>query len=196
MGASSPRKRAREWGPDRTFRRGIELKDAGDFSAARRALQQALAEDPGNLPVRLALIDLLVYDLADYRAAIALTRPLEERGIESAPMAMAMFLAHQQLGRTGEAYAAVKRAVELAPEWHDAWSRLSALLVQAGRWGDAAVAQKRANQLKPGDPSGLYTLASCLFNLGRLSEAAECERRASALDRARVAAAEPVRRPA
>jgi tetratricopeptide (TPR) repeat protein len=160
----------------------------GDFSGARRALQQALAEDPQSLACRLALIDLLVYDLADYRAAIALCRPLEERGIESAPMAMAMFLAHQQLGRTAEAFAAVKRAAELAPDWHDPWARLSALLVQAGRWSDAAFAQRRANQLKPDDPGGLYTLASCLFNLGRLAEAAECEARAASLERARMGA--------
>jgi tetratricopeptide (TPR) repeat protein len=75
------------------------------------------------------------------------------------------------LGSKPQALERYSHAVEIDPEFSDAWNNLGTLLVELGRADDACVAFGRALAADPDDARAHYNLADTLDDLGRDAEA-------------------------
>jgi tetratricopeptide (TPR) repeat protein len=73
------------------------------------------------------------------------------------------------LGKSTEAIAAYKKAVELSPKWFEASLNLGVALASSGNFKDAAPVLKNAVQLKP-TAGGPQALSKAWFSLGEVLE--------------------------
>lgn len=101
------------------------------------------------------------------------------------PQAAEMFVAQagygqvlQALGRTDEAIACYRRALELRPDFVDIRSVMGALLVLRGRHAEAEPELRRVLELRPDMPGAHGNLGIALHGLGRHAESESCLRRA------------------
>ena len=85
------------------------------------------------------------------------------------------------------AVAAFRRAVELQPEFAEAWNELGFALRNTGRYADSLAAYDRALALRPNFPEALEYLGEAYVKLGRLDDARRVLERLRPLDRARAA---------
>jgi len=90
-------------------------------------------------------------------------------------------LAHHQAGRLGEAEAAYRRALALAPGHSDALHLTGVLAYQHGRLDEAVDLYRRAVAANPAYPAALNNLATALKDSGRLAEARDAAERALVL---------------
>lgn len=75
------------------------------------------------------------------------------------------------LGRTSEAVQRYLVAVELDPEYVEAWNNLGNALCELGRHDDAISAYRRAIRAEPAYADAHFNLAETLHSLGRFAEA-------------------------
>lgn len=83
-----------------------------------------------------------------------------------------------------EGIALVERAVELAPNYCDAWNNLGNIRSQTRRYADAEAAYRRVLELQPEHVAAWTNLSSCLREQNRLQEAEDAVRKALSLDHA------------
>lgn len=89
-------------------------------------------------------------------------------------------------GRLGEALAEYRLAVQLDPEYYEAWSGLAAVLSLRGEWAEAERILRRLVQAAPNQPNERNNLGNTLAASGRLAEAAAEYKQALALDPSHV----------
>jgi glycosyltransferase involved in cell wall biosynthesis len=71
-----------------------------------------------------------------------------------------------------------KKAIELEPDYRDAWFGLSEVLAKQGRYQEAVKVNRRIVDKWPSESAGHYNLGELLLALGRKREAVECYQRA------------------
>jgi protein O-mannosyl-transferase len=91
-------------------------------------------------------------------------------------------MALQERGDTEGAKAHLKRAIELAPDYVDAWGDLGNLLRSSGKLEEAAACYRHLMELTPKDGRPYNNLGLVLEQEGRLPEAESAFARAVALD--------------
>jgi tetratricopeptide (TPR) repeat protein len=85
------------------------------------------------------------------------------------------------------AITAFRRAVDLRPDFAEAWNELGFALRQQGRYADSLAAYDRALALRPEFPEALEYLGEAYVKLGRLDDARRVLERLRPLDRTRAA---------
>jgi len=142
-----------------------------DEEARRRELAEALAEDPAH-PVLLRLKARL-----DGTDPLPLARA-SVKGRPGDPRAWSFLAESLPAGDREEREAALRRAVDLAPENPLALAALARLLVEVGRSGEALPPSRRAVQLSPFSPEVLDTYGAVSADLGNCGQAVLAARRA------------------
>jgi len=82
------------------------------------------------------------------------------------------------MGRLDEAEASYRRALEIKPDYAEAYSNKGTVLQDMGRLNEAEACCRRALQIKPEYAEAHYNLGNSLHGMGRLDEAEACYRRA------------------
>lgn len=136
----------------------MALARAGRAEASRRALERALAIDPGNPE---ALVNRGAQELergeigaaiADFRAVLARS-PRDPRALHNLGRALALS------GDPGSALGWLESATAADPDAAPLWNGLGAVQVQLGRLADAELSFRRALALDPGDAAVRENLA-------------------------------------
>jgi tetratricopeptide (TPR) repeat protein len=88
--------------------------------------------------------------------------------------------AQKALGRPDvtAAIAHLKRAVELAPQFSDAWNHLGTIAYQTGEYAEAETDFRKGLEAEPDSYAPLVNLGGVLINLGKWDEALEYNRQA------------------
>ena len=84
--------------------------------------------------------------------------------------------------RLDEAAEYFQRAVDLQPDYSEAWAHLGDVLARQGRAADSLALLRRAVAARPNDPSARDALGRALAEAGRVDEALACMREAVRLD--------------
>ncbi len=88
--------------------------------------------------------------------------------------------------RFSEAIAGYRRAVEIRPNFPEAWNELGFALRQTGQFTDALKAYEQALRLRPEFPEALEYLGEAYVKMGRLEDARAILVRLRSLDPARA----------
>ncbi len=161
--------------PDAILGAARALGDLERYDAAAAVLAEASEADPGSQIYALPLADLLIRQDRGDEAVLVLRDASEtarrEGGgswrIEGALGAMLL-----ETGRDAEALAALRRAVELAPNEPEALNLLGYTLADRGEsLEEAERLLKRARQLAPGSGAVVDSYAWAKFRLGKYEEA-------------------------
>jgi cytochrome c-type biogenesis protein CcmH/NrfG len=108
----------------------------------------------------------------DIQVAIRLYRAVLSRNPGQVDAWRLLGVALSQEGRFEEAETALRRAVDLAPDFAFAWNNLGSLLTETGRAGEAVDTFRHALKLDPGEPQALFNLGNALAAAGDQTEAA------------------------
>ncbi|MBI4607175.1 MAG: VCBS repeat-containing protein [Planctomycetes bacterium] len=168
---------------------GKRLMDAKEYAASIAPLDRAFALEPGLVPAGISLAEVLIQEERHEKALEALRRL--EPALEAAAAkgggaeavrqrAKAAFLAGRaakELGRLGEAEAALRRSLAVLPSNAATHALLGNVLALQGRHGEAAphleesLRAMEALKVEAGKEQLHYQLATCLAALGRTAEA-------------------------
>jgi protein O-GlcNAc transferase len=132
-------------------------------------------------------------DTLDLMGVLACRRGNYEQGIEFARQAIALndgepcfhfnlADACRNLGRTSEAVASYRRAIELKPDFDHALNNLGVTFRARGEFDEAVACFRRVLEIRPGSVEAHNSLGNTLRDLGNPDEAAACYRRALHLD--------------
>ena len=165
------------------FRRYEEANGAlreGQTAAARAALAELVAADPGNAVFRGKLAQALRKE-----GALGQAVPLLRQAVASAPGDSDAWynlgVALHDAGAWGEARQVLAEAVRLDPARPEAHNLLGVVALQAGRPEEAARAFQQALALDPDDARAHNNLGNVLRSLRRPAEAERAYRRAAEL---------------
>lgn len=151
---------------DRTARRGVDRDDL--------ALERGLADLRG-APDRAASAAIVAGWLVSWNRAPLAARLLDAAGMPEQPTPEVMRVRAAVLGavgRTGEAEAAYRRLLEVAPDDPGALNDLGYLLASQRRSLDEAVTMlRRAVEQRPDEPAFLDSLGWALYQNGQPQEA-------------------------
>jgi len=148
---------------------GVDLKEAGELTAAREALLRAAALKPDDSDVRLELgiVSARQGDWETARREMELAQR-SDSGDPRIPLYLGEVL--WKLNRHGDAVAALREAIRLAPgDWQPRF-RLAHILAQAGNFTEAAPEYQEALRLNPTNVKTKIGLAKVLLNLRREPE--------------------------
>jgi tetratricopeptide (TPR) repeat protein len=152
---------------------GWALGGVGRYREAILALQRASEVDP-TFPTDYS-IGLYHCYLKEYREAME----AEERVLSLGPDADAYCVLGASLGGLGDqqgAIRAARQALELKPEFPEAWYNLGNAYFETGRFEEAAASLQRVFELGRGIPDAHVLLGLTFLKLGRESAALEqCE---------------------
>lgn len=135
-------------------------------TVSARPVPEAVAEPPA--PVRMSLFEALEH--AQYlqrseklSAAEAIYQEILEQ-IPGEPNAHSFLgILRQQQGRTDEAVALLRRAIELEPDAVGSWINLGNVLIEAERFAEGAESLRRALELDPASAAvyNNFGIAAC-----------------------------------
>jgi superkiller protein 3 len=148
-------------------------------SDARKRLEkakEALKEDPKNWTLLDEKLDALMH-LRLYRDALELTTFMIEQWPEGAGAYYNHGFALRFLGKTNEAELALRRALELKPEFPSAYIELCNVYWADDRFADAEWALRQCLEIRPDDSEALDRLAPVLGAQLRYEESKEVCRR-------------------
>jgi tetratricopeptide (TPR) repeat protein len=152
----------------------------GDIAAACAYVRRAWDANPGSLPTRLHLINLLIMTGA-LAEAEALCVPGAD-GAGAPQLARLRGYVLQAQGRFAEAAACYEALVAQDPADFEIWNNLGNARAALEDYAGASQALARARDLKP-DVAGIrFNLAAALAREGRLDESLEAYRAAATLD--------------
>jgi tetratricopeptide (TPR) repeat protein len=162
---------------------GLALSRLGRNAEAVEAYRAALALDPRHAGTLAKLGRVLAQSGQFHEAIDSLERAcsLDPRNPDTANALGAALAASGEEHAVATARAAFRRAVELDPEFGEAWRNLGLLEARQERWTDAAAALGRAVQLEPPDADLFYQHGVSLGRTGRHQEAGATYERAVAL---------------
>lgn len=95
-----------------------------------------------------------------------------------------MGLRHKEAKRFPDAVESFRRAVDLRPNFPEAWNELGFSLRQSGQYAEALKAYDQALRLRPNFPEALEYLGEAYVKMGRLDEASKILERLRSLDSA------------
>lgn len=162
--------------PDAHLRRGNLRLAQGRREHAADAYRRALAIDPGFVPARVNLADLLGRGGDDAAAESLLLEGLRTAPAE-ASLHHALGLGRVRGGRRDEAVASLRRAAEADPGSARYAFVLAVALHETGNAAEAVEVLRRAAAAHPGDPDVLAALAGVLRAAGDPAGAADAEAR-------------------
>jgi TolB-like protein len=142
---------------------------AARLSAAKEAVDRAVALDP-NLPeTHLALGYHRYYGERDFAGALTEFHQAEEGLPNNSHVARAIALIHRRLGHWDEAVAGLKRAVELDPRNVAASSLLAFTYRVQRRFPEALATADRILALEPNNSTALWIKASVFWSIDDLA---------------------------
>jgi hypothetical protein len=100
------------------------------------------------------------------------------RNLQAAQHCLVQGNALAREGKSAEAVACCRQAVELAPDFAPAHNNLSVLLRSQGNWDEAVACGRRALELEPDHAEVHYNLGAALQERGDLDDALACYRKA------------------
>lgn len=89
---------------------------------------------------------------------------------------------HESGERWVDAEALLRRALDIAPDFHQAWHNLGSLLIDCQKWAEAVKAFSTLVELKPQDDLALAGLGNANSNLGDVSAAIDAFERSLAIN--------------
>jgi tetratricopeptide (TPR) repeat protein len=133
-----------------------------DPQAAKSALKEALAIDPGHVPgmTLLGWVELEIHGNAD--AAIANFSKVIELRPDSADAYLNLGAAYKKKGELDKALETYNRALGQRPDFVPALSNRGWVYAEQKRWAEARDDFEKALQLSPGDNGALQGLAEVL----------------------------------
>ena len=161
--------------------RGNALLDLGRAIEAEKCFREALAAEPANADLLVALAMSLLrqerYDEA---------RDAARQGLAAAPVHLGglfvLSAAMAGLEDFPEALKAVQRGLQIAPGLAPLHAQEGAILIAQGNSADALVQLERARTLDPEDSGTVALLSAALFNTRRFEEAERAAADALRLD--------------
>jgi tetratricopeptide (TPR) repeat protein len=125
---------------------GLGARDDGPF---------APPVDPRGEAVDGLIVGHRLMDAGQYQLALeAFTRAAGEQGL-TPEVLVALGSANLALGRLGQAETLLRRAVELEPEWPEAWNNLGVVLIERGDLAEAEQVFRRAFALDDGQSDSI-----------------------------------------
>lgn len=112
----------------------------------------------------------------EINAAIGLYRAVLSRNARQVDAWRLLGVALSQTGKLEEAETALRRSVDLAPDFAFAWSNLGSLLTVTGHAEEAVEMFQHALVLNPGEPHTLFNLGNALAAAGDQAAAADTYR--------------------
>ncbi|ERN41572.1 tetratricopeptide TPR_4 repeat-containing protein [Rubidibacter lacunae KORDI 51-2] len=161
--------------------RGLEARQAGDFTAAIAAMRAAVALDPTQQSGRVLLGWTLHLDGRTMEAVEVLTAA-RDRDSKDVPTLNALGIAYLVSGDLDRAIATHSEAIALAPENEIAHYNLSLAFQRQTQFEQAITHAERAIALEPSNPHPLVALAIAQWSRGDVEAARQTYRRAIALD--------------
>ncbi len=153
-----------------TFKKALQLHEAGKFGEAAALYRDILRADPTNVTV----IHLLALVAMQFDNA-ALVLALADNGLQVAPDTPVLHqdraTALRRLGRKDEALASINRAIELNPDEADFYDTLAAIQRDLRQFDQAVATLKKASAMEPENPKFYNNLAICLGRMGANAEA-------------------------
>ena len=157
--------------PAALLRQGIALHQAGRLPEAEALYRRVLTQQPQN-PEALHLYGVLAYQAKKPSVALDfIGRAIRLRGDQANYYSNAA-LALADLGRTEEAEAACRTALQLQPGSLEALNNLGLVLRAAGKLDEAVASLQALVQRQPGSVQALNNLGTTLLQLRRHEEAA------------------------
>lgn len=129
-------------------------------------------------PALQAILPLL--HARNFTAALPKLEALVHRGSKDPDVFYNLGLALSETQQFPEAVIALKRVVELDPNYQRAWVGIGVAYSRLRKYPDGRVALETALRLKPGDGLAMMNLTAALGSLGENEEAAEMARKAVA----------------
>ena len=156
-------------------------RDRAALREAEPECQKALNIDAALLDTRKALAELYVSD-GRYPAAINAYTQLLKRDPQDADAQIGMGEALASLGRTSEAEASLRRAVEVEPGYWASHATLGDFLFDRGRIDEAAVELSRVTELVPSSAAAWSNLGGVLQMKGDMNAATRAYERSLQLE--------------
>jgi superkiller protein 3 len=168
----------------------VEAMKHGDLTTAGAQVTKAL-QIKANYPAARYTLGMILVQQRDFNKAIEqynLALQSSQPGTMAATIWNGLGGAKAQLGRLDEAVSDYHRALELNPNYADAYTNLASDLVAQGKFGEAAESAEKAVALRPRSADAHASLALALMNLGRTDESILENRKALEFNQNLVAA--------
>lgn len=156
------------------------VMDLGDFSSAKRILQEQETRHPDDFIVQLTLAEMYLRQ-ADPDAAETHIEAAHNKGALESTLRIGRSQVAQLRGLLASRAKDVERArahfwtaTELAPSWAGPWVNLGVLAETAQEFADAQTYYERALEIEPGHPVALYNLARLYTHQSQLEAARKC----------------------
>jgi predicted TPR repeat methyltransferase len=166
---------------DRLVREGDALINSGRFAEGEARAREVLARQPRNAAGQylMGLSSLMQERPAD---ALAYFEGAMRTDRVNANLHFMTGLANGKLGRTEEAIASYRRALQYQPEFVEARANLAYLLEHTGKVDEAAECYRRALLMAPNEWSALVRLGHCERVMGQPNSALRTLEKALAID--------------
>jgi serine/threonine-protein kinase len=138
------------------------------LSAAKNAIDHALALDPDLPETHFALGYYHYYGQRDFTGALAEFQQAEQGLPNNSNVTTAIALINRRLGRWDEAVAGLRRAIELDPRNVDASNLLAFTYRAQSRFPEALATADRILALEPNNSTALWIKASVFWSMGDL----------------------------
>ncbi|HVT87539.1 MAG TPA: tetratricopeptide repeat protein [Tepidisphaeraceae bacterium] len=171
--------------PEMTIQQAVELgvkhHHAGQLEQAETIYRQVLAVDP-NCADALHLLGLIGLQTNHLEPARELVEAAVSKVGNIADYHRTLGDIYGALRRPADAAKAYQRAVELNPEFVEAWNNMGVAFADLGRTEEAITAYRRTIELRPDSPNPYTNLSHALREQGLLDEAIAAARQALACD--------------
>lgn len=172
--------------PDYRYNLGAILAETGDHRGAVEQYRVGLELRPhdasawNNLGNSCQALGRSEEALAAFERAIKYDRKNQTVIANLVAAANRVAVEFRACGREREAEPRLRRALDLQPDFAEAWNNLAAVLHDLGRLDEAERAVRRALDLRPHYVSALSNLGNILLDAGRPDEAMACYEKAVA----------------
>ncbi len=163
------------------LQQAVALHREGQLDAAEKLYRQVRAAVPKHFDT-LHLSGLLAYQQGRIADAVDLLTRAHQLDRKSVVCEMRLALALIAAGRSRDAEAHLRRAIERSPEYCEGWDNLAFCLKTQDRLAEAVEYHQRAVALKPDFANGWYNYGLTLSLLGYPEKALPCHERALAAD--------------
>ena len=160
--------------------RAVEFYNSGEFRKSAHLCSQILSTEPDN-PDALHLLALIAHRMGQNEAAIALIQKCLSIKEDVPAYHFTAADICNALNKPDIAITFYNRAIELNPEFYEAYNNLGVLLIDQGRLDEALRLLRRAVTLKNDFYEAHNNLGNVLCRLGKVDEAIARNRQAVAL---------------
>ncbi len=171
----------------KTFQRGLNLIQQGNFDEAEKAFKAILLVEPKALDVRMN-IGYIAFKKSDYARAYDIFKKITDEVPNDVESLNRLALSAMYLGKFDEAESSLLKCVEAKPDHFDSWMNLCAL---AGFMHDEIKGIQYATKaltIRPGDANAYVNFGSTLQACNRPKDAAHAFETALLLDKKQIGA--------